>query len=130
MKKSHNSSKAISRSHTEVHQSFQFRLIEVLEKRCSLNQEGRNETVRSWSSSTSLLCPGDDSSKKWWLRRCRIFSPQHSDSATEMVDLCRRELARIETVKPEAENKVIRYKDTVDNWSFVTHIQCLPASDI
>ena len=133
--KSHNSTKAISQSHTEVHQSFQFRLIKVLEKRCSLNQEGRNETVRSCSSSTSLLCPGDASSKKWWLRRpkhrgCHIFSPQHSDLTTEMIDLCRRELARIATVKPKAENKVIRYKDTVDNWSFVTQIQCLPVSDI
>ena len=118
-----------------MHQSFQFRLIEVLEKKISLNQEGRNETVRSCSSSTSLLCPGEDSSKKWWLRRpkhrrCRIFPPQLSDSATEMIDLCRRELARIAAVKAEAENKVIPNKDTVDNWSFVTQIQCLPASDI
>ena len=72
---------------------------------------------------------------KWWLRRpkhrrCRIFPPQLSDSATEMIDLSRRELARIAAVKAEAENKVIPYKDTVDNWSFVIQIQCLPASDI
>ena len=46
------------------------------------------------------------------------FPPWHSDSATEMTELCRLELARITTAKNE--NKVSHHKDTEENWSPVT----------
>ena len=77
-----------------------------------------------------LLWPDDDLSRKMVvsLHCCYMFSSQHSDSSSEMIELCRLELARITTTINK--NKVGRHKDTVGNWSPVTQIQCLPVSNI
>ena len=77
-----------------------------------------------------LLWPDDDLSRKMVvsLHCCYMFSSQHSDSSSEMIELCRLELARTTTAK--TKNKVAHHKDTVENWSFITGIQCLPKSSL